>query len=266
MNIADLSLQYNVRKLTADDVDSIYELSVENPMFYQYCPPFVTKESILEDMKALPPRTSYEDKFYVGFFKGEKLIAVMDLIFNFPDTQTAFIGLFMMSKAEQGKGIGSGIIRECGHFIQSQGYSFIRLGFAKGNPQSEAFWKKNGFVETGVESDNGSYTVVVMQKNLREDLRENGSIKARFAGESRMEEKNLLDNINKLHTTQMGVERIKKNLKIDTDDVVEYCKARILDRNCRIYKQGKNWYCETDNIKITINSFSYTIITAHIIQ
>ena len=30
----------------------------------------------------------------------------------------------------------------------------------------------------------------------------------------------LLDNINKVHTTEMGVNRIKKNLKLDTNDVV----------------------------------------------
>ena len=74
----------------------------------------------------------------------------------------------------------------------------------------------------------------------------------------------LLDNINKVHTTEMGVNRIKKNLKLDTNDVVEYCKNKVLDKNCNIYKQGKNWYCEIDNIIITINSYSYTIITAHI--
>ena len=73
----------------------------------------------------------------------------------------------------------------------------------------------------------------------------------------------LLNNIDKVHTTEMGIDRIKKNLKLDTDDVVEYCKNKVLDKNCNIYKQGKNWYCEIDNIKITINSYSYTIITAH---
>lgn len=78
-----------------------------------------------------------------------------------------------------------------------------------------------------------------------------------------MEENILLDNMDKIHTTRMGVERIKRNLKIDTDDVVEYCKNKILEKNCHIYKQGKNWYCEVDNIKITVNSYSYTIITAH---
>lgn len=82
-----------------------------------------------------------------------------------------------------------------------------------------------------------------------------------------MENKQILhDNISKVHTTEMGIDRIKKNLKLNTNDVVEFCKNKILDKNCNIYKQGKNWYCEIDNIKITINSYSYTIITAHLIK
>lgn len=73
----------------------------------------------------------------------------------------------------------------------------------------------------------------------------------------------LLNNLDKIHTTEMGIDRIKKNLKLDINDVVEYCKNKVLNKDCSIYKQGKNWYCEIDNIKITINSYSYTIITAH---
>ncbi len=76
----------------------------------------------------------------------------------------------------------------------------------------------------------------------------------------------LLSSIYKIHTTEMGIDRIKKNLKLNTNDVVEFCKNKILDKNCNIYKQGKNWYCEIDNIKITINSYNYTIITAHLIK
>lgn len=76
----------------------------------------------------------------------------------------------------------------------------------------------------------------------------------------------LLSNIGKIHTTKMGIGIIKRNLKLDTNDVVNYCKNKVLDKDCNIYKQGKNWYCEIDNIKITINSYSYTIITAHTIK
>ena len=75
----------------------------------------------------------------------------------------------------------------------------------------------------------------------------------------------LLSNIDKIHTTEMGINRIKKNLKLDTNDVVEYCK-KSFRKNCNIFKKGKNWYCEIKNIIITINSHSYTIITAHTIR
>ena len=37
----------------------------------------------------------------------------------------------------------------------------------------------------------------------------------------------LLKNLDKLHTTELGVERIKRNLFLDTDDVVVWCKAKI---------------------------------------
>ena len=54
-----------------------------------------------------------------------------------------------------------------------------------------------------------------------------------------MENKDILiDNIDKIHTTQMGADRIRKNLKIDVDDVTEYCIKKILDKNCRISKSG----------------------------
>ena len=74
----------------------------------------------------------------------------------------------------------------------------------------------------------------------------------------------LLSNIDKIHTTEIGIARINKNLKLDTNDVVKFCKNKIFDKKCNIYKVGKNWYCEIDNIIITINYYSYTIITAHI--
>ena len=68
--------------------------------------------------------------------------------------------------------------------------------------------------------------------------------------------------INKLHTTELGIKRIRNNLSLKSEDVVEYCKEKILNKNCIITKKGKNWYCEIDHIIITINANSYTIITA----
>ena len=73
----------------------------------------------------------------------------------------------------------------------------------------------------------------------------------------------LIENIDKLHTTEMGVERIKKNLQMEDSDVVQWCRVRILDKNAVIERIGKNWYVTKNNYKITVNVHSYTIITAH---
>ena len=68
MNISELSCEYKVRKLTEDDADIVYQLALGNPMFYEYCTPAVTKESIIHDMNALPPRTTKKEKYYVGIY------------------------------------------------------------------------------------------------------------------------------------------------------------------------------------------------------
>ena len=154
MNIQLLSSKYTVRYLTLDDVDIIYNLSAKNKLFYKYHPPFVSRESILEDMDALPPGKEAKDKFYIGFFEKENLAAVMDLILDYPKEKVAFLGLFMMEQEYQGKGVGTEIIQECIRYLGELGYSKIRLAIDKGNPQSEAFWTKNGFTKTGEEYPN----------------------------------------------------------------------------------------------------------------
>jgi DNA relaxase NicK len=72
----------------------------------------------------------------------------------------------------------------------------------------------------------------------------------------------LINNINKIHTTALGIVRIKRNLELETVDVVSWCKRKIKKAN-DFYKKGKNWYVSAGDLMITINAHSYTIITAH---
>jgi hypothetical protein len=71
----------------------------------------------------------------------------------------------------------------------------------------------------------------------------------------------LLENINKLHTTELGILRIKRNLEIETDNVVSYCRKLIMKST--ITRKGKNWYADTGKEIITVNASNYSIITAH---
>ena len=140
MNIQALSKVYKVSIIKESDVPAVYELCLVNPQYYEYCPPAVSKESIR---------------------------AVMDLILKYPDKKTAFIGSFMMNASMQGKEVGSGIIEDACRYL-SKKFSYVRLGYVKGNMQSEHFWMKNKFKPTGIVTQTKDYEVVVMQRTLPE--------------------------------------------------------------------------------------------------
>jgi hypothetical protein len=69
-----------------------------------------------------------------------------------------------------------------------------------------------------------------------------------------MEDKaKLMANLNKIHTTELGKERIKKNLCLTDNDVVKWCKRNIQDKNAGIFREGKNYYINVNNC-VTIQS------------
>ena len=72
----------------------------------------------------------------------------------------------------------------------------------------------------------------------------------------------LIKNMDKIHTTELGIIRIKRNLELDTEDVVNWCKHKIKNAD-NIYKKGKNWYISFEDCTITVNASSYSIITGH---
>jgi len=86
------------------------------------------------------------------------------------------------------------------------------------------------------------------------------------AAEEYADTNRLLENINKIHTTILGAERVKNNIGLyceeSPDDIVKWCVDRINKSN-DIERKGKNWYVTTDTEIITINADNYNIITAH---
>lgn len=73
----------------------------------------------------------------------------------------------------------------------------------------------------------------------------------------------LIENIDKIHTTKMGIDRIRRNLGLNEVDIVAWCKEKIFDEKSIKERKGKNWYVHIDGYIITINVNSYTIITCH---
>jgi mannose-6-phosphate isomerase-like protein (cupin superfamily) len=75
----------------------------------------------------------------------------------------------------------------------------------------------------------------------------------------------LLKNIDRIRITELGIERVKKNLGLTSADILAWCVTRIKCSDS-IIRKGKNWYVYADGVAITINANNYTIITAHKIK
>ena len=168
IDITRLSSHYEIRTLTDSDVDIILDLCQHNTLFYKYTEARPTREQIRNDMRITPPGTKLSDKYFIGFFEGQELVAVMDLIGGYPKPENAYIGFFMMNQEYQGKQIGSAIIRDTADYLRKIGKTAIRLAIDKGNPQSAHFWKKNGF-KVIFEVDVNGWKKLVAEKPLQKE-------------------------------------------------------------------------------------------------
>ena len=162
---AELSTHYDVRRLDEKDAESILLLCRQNEQFYRYSEAEVTREQVLNDLHITPPGINHKDKYYVGFYDREELIAVMDLIDGYPEADIAYIGFFMMKKDLQGQGNGTTIIAEASAYLKQTGKTAVRLGIDHGNPQSAHFWKKNGF-HVIRESERNGHRILSAEKKL----------------------------------------------------------------------------------------------------
>ena len=165
LDISGLSRRYAVRRMTDADADAILALCLQNTRFYDCCGQQPSRELVLNDLHMTPPGMDETSKYYVGFYDDSILVAVMDLIDGYPDPGTAFIGFFMMKKELQGQGLGTAIIGETAAYLKAIGKTAVRLAIDKDNPQSNHFWKKNGF-HVLQEVERAGWTVLVAEKAL----------------------------------------------------------------------------------------------------
>lgn len=166
MNEKNFSTSYAVRKLHNSDVSIVLDLCRGNSAYYKLCPPEACAETVMLDMTALPPGKTDSDKYFVGYFSGEELVAVLDSIADYPTRGTAFVGLLMVDASKQKRGVGSKIVDELFSYLKTAGVNAIRLAWVSGNVSAQKFWQKHGFAEVGQTADTEGRSVVVAERKL----------------------------------------------------------------------------------------------------
>ena len=169
LEIEQFSKHYTVKRMKLDDAQQIYDMTSKNLQYYEYCGRMYTLEDIYHDLEITPTGVDAKDKYYVGFFQEDELIAVMDIIDGYPDEATAYIGFFMMNYEYQGKGLGTQLITDLLDYLKKMRFEKVRLGYDKENPQSSHFWKKQKFCTVKEVSQDGGI-IVVAERKLKKRL------------------------------------------------------------------------------------------------
>lgn len=163
LGIDRFSEKYLVRAMEEKDIEELFAFCRTNPFFYEMGGREVTRADIQRDMVLLPQGKESDSKYYVGFYDGDHLTAVLDLIDGYPDETTAYIGFFMVDGKISGCGIGTHIVDELCGALKRMGFLSVRLAYDKDNPQAKHFWIKNSFCKVNEVSHPYGNMIVAMR-------------------------------------------------------------------------------------------------------
>ena len=136
-----------------------------NPLSFEHFPPLPSLEGLATDLVECPPGKELSDKYFLGFWDKERLVAILDLIDGYPTAEIAYIGLFMVDSRLAGQGLGSKIIAELLSQLATY-FKKMRLGYVESNSQSSHFWSKVGFCPTGEVKELAGKNIVLTEYDL----------------------------------------------------------------------------------------------------
>jgi len=167
LDIQSLGTSYDVRRLTEADISDVVTLARTNRRFYRALGIRPSRSRLTEIITNVPTGAEGTSTYFVGFYDDEDdLVAVMDLICGYPESDDAFIGWFMVDAASQGHGVGTSIFADVRASMKAQGYDHLELKCPKASESALKFWESQGFVPSGREEFNGTYDVVEMARDI----------------------------------------------------------------------------------------------------
>ena len=163
LNIETLSSDYDVRRISEADISDVYNLCRTNRRYYRSIKESPSKKRLTEVISELPETADYSQKYFVGFYSGDELYAILDLITGYPEKDDAFIGWFMVDETHHREGIGSQIFADVRAAMKAQGFDHLTLECPTASEDAKAFWESQGFSGTESSEKEG---VTVMSRDI----------------------------------------------------------------------------------------------------
>lgn len=149
MKLATLQAQlpdFEIRLLTLADQEALLKLEQSNPRYHQYFSPEpLTMTEVQHDLTAYPDELAAAQKQVFGFYLAHRLVAVLDVLNQYPQEQFLFVGLLMVNKAYQRKSVGRVIVTGLMQAALQANITAIQLTRVTADEGVARFWQKLGF-------------------------------------------------------------------------------------------------------------------------
>ncbi|MEH6415540.1 GNAT family N-acetyltransferase [Pseudomonas sp. CGJS7] len=155
-----------IKVLDSSWLPSIAEICLGNVDYYYHMNEAPESSFVAHTFESLPPGTIPSQKCNLGIFMGGELVAYVEMVKSYPDDCCAMIGLLMVKKHYQGKGLGSQIVSLTLENLRREGFSEVYLSCSSTDAHARRFWINRGFVETGDVDEYDDISLVAMERHL----------------------------------------------------------------------------------------------------
>lgn len=161
--------EYRLRSIGEDTFSDLFHLEESNAHYFAYEQDHpLTYDEAIGDILEMPPEISPQQKWDIGFYRGGKMLAVLDWAEGYPEADTVWVGLFMVDAGYARQGIGREIIEAFCHAARENRFGRVRLGCIAENAEGAAFWNKMGFISVRQEHRENPgkrpWELVIMQR------------------------------------------------------------------------------------------------------
>jgi GNAT superfamily N-acetyltransferase len=138
---------YSAKLLKPEDaavLQSLYEQCTEFAFLTDGQPPSPT--AARDEFDAVPDGKTTQDKYIFGLFDPQNdLLGMIESIRHYPDNQTWWLGLMMLSPEQRGHGLGSEFYQAFENWVSVQAIKQVSLSVVEANDLGLKFWKSLGF-------------------------------------------------------------------------------------------------------------------------
>lgn len=163
-------LPYDVRELTHDDEDQIYQLQKQHQAFFDlFLDHKLTKREAVSDLDEVASEATAAQKHYLGLFTGDKLVATIDLTIDYPLPQLVWLGQYFVDEDRISESDRAKILNQVLAQLKKLTAVQVQLLVLKDDQASRNFYDKVKFEqvsETRTQVGQTFMDAIIYQKKL----------------------------------------------------------------------------------------------------